>query len=68
MERMASGEESYGRMHDRVQQALRSIGTVEKAVRDLGTDELLLATRQELSDAVTSLQEVRDWLSARGAA
>lgn len=65
MERATPADVSYAQMHDRVQQALKSVGTVEKAIRDLGTDELARSTQRELNSAVTSMQEVRDWLSAR---
>ena len=67
MERMASGTEGYGRMHERVQDALRAIGAVEQAVGELGGDEMMRRTREELNQAVRAMQEVRDWLSARQA-
>ena len=65
MERVTPASASYAEMHERVQQALKSVGTVERSIRDLGTDELAARTTRELNEAVTSLQEVRDWLSAR---
>lgn len=65
MERMASGKEDYELMHRRVQEALRAIGAVEQAIGDLGGDEMMRRTREELNQAVVSMQEVRDWLSAR---
>ena len=62
---------SYHGMHDRVQAALTAIGNIEKAIGDLGTDDLLNAARPEVNTAVSSLQSVRDqltaWMASEGA-
>lgn len=50
-------------MYDRVQAALTAIGNIERAIGDLGTDDLLDAVRPEVNTAVSTLQSIRDQLS-----
>jgi hypothetical protein len=62
-ERVPGGPNTYHGMYDRVQAALTAIGNIEKAIGDLGTDDLLRAARPEVNTAVAALQSVRDQLS-----
>lgn len=62
-DRLPGAAGTYQGMYDRVQAALTAIGNVEKAIGDLGTDDLLDAARPEVNTAVSTLQSVRDQLS-----
>lgn len=62
-DRLPGASDSYRGMYDRVQAALSAIGNIEKAIGDLGTDDLLNAARPEVNTAVSALQSVRDQLS-----
>lgn len=62
-DQMPGAAGTYHNLYDRIQAALTAIGNIEKAIGDLGTDDLLDASRPEVNTAVTALHSVRDQLS-----
>lgn len=62
-ERLPGPSGTFQGMYDRIQAALTAIGNIERAIGDLGTDDLLNAARPEVNTAVSTLQDVREQLS-----
>lgn len=58
--RDTAGIASFDDVMDRVQDALRAVGSLERSIGDLGDEKVRNTTRNELSTATSALQNVRD--------